>query len=173
MNLNKTAAISCILILVGAAYASVTERPLEFLYGEWAGTGKTSGLASEITLTWQLTLGGRFTTIQLHNRMSDERGQQFVFEGIGYYQADDEHHFSGVWVDSRGDIHPLTAALEGQSLLATWGTEETELGRSVYRLRPDGDLEVTDSVMNEEGEWRVFGQHILERISVGPKHAGR
>jgi hypothetical protein len=38
-----------------------------------------------------------------------------------------------------------------------WGTEDTERGRTSYRLTATG-LEVTDEVMTEEGGWRVFGR---------------
>jgi hypothetical protein len=49
-------------------------------------------------------------------------------------------------------------------LTAHWGNEETETGRSQYRLLDDGTLEAIDSVMNDAGEWQEFGHAILARI---------
>ncbi len=45
----------------------------------------------------------------------------------------------------------------------TWGSAETERGRTVYRLRDDGRLEVVDSVMTGDGGAREFARHVLSR----------
>jgi hypothetical protein len=98
--------------------------------------------------------------------MSGGEGQQFLFEGIAYYQLAgdaDEDSLKGVWVDNRGDILPLRATLASGVLTAHWGSEESELGRSQYRLLDDGTLEAVDSVMDAAGEWRNFGHAILSR----------
>ncbi len=45
-----------------------------------------------------------------------------------------------------------------RTLTAEWGSAETERGRTVYRLLPDGRLEVTDHAGG-----RDFAVHTLSR----------
>jgi hypothetical protein len=165
--MKKAATFFCILCGLFISVCATAEHPLEYLHGSWEGSGRTSGMASSVRFTWGPALGGKYTTLQIHNRMSGSEGQQFLFEGIAYYQlagdADDDS-LEGVWVDNRGDILPLRATLASGVLTAHWGNEETETGRSQYRLLDDGTLEAIDSVMNDAGEWQEFGHAILARI---------
>jgi hypothetical protein len=164
--MKKAATFFCILCGLFISISATAEHPLEYLHGTWEGTGRTSGMVSSVRFTWGPALGGQYTTLQIHNTMSGSDGQPFLFEGIAYYQpAGDanEKSLKGVWVDNRGDILPLQATLEPGVLTAHWGNDETELGRSQYRLLDDGTLEAIDSVMNDAGEWREFGHAILSR----------
>ena len=43
-------------------------------------------------------------------------------------------------------------------LTADWGSAETERGRTIYRLLPDGRLEVTDNAGGRE-----FARHVMSR----------
>ncbi len=155
----------CTLSLYGSVgvQAAGAQDPLAFLHGQWIGEGTTSGFLASQALTWKPALQGRFTALELHNTMSNEAGESFVFEGVAYYSATEAQEFTGIWVDSQGNIHPLKAVLKDTVLLADWGSEETELGRSEYRLLPDERLEVVDSIRNKEGEWKEFGRAVLER----------
>ncbi len=163
--MRLTTLIYCVLIGSLAALNAHAQHPLAFLHGDWEGPGKTSGLIASIRYTWKPALNGKYTTLQLHNRMTGEDGKEIVFEGIGYYQASDNQTLTGVWIDSQGDILPLHATLEGHTLTVTWGTKETKKGRSVYRQLPDGKLEAVNSIEDEQGEWREFGRAILSRTN--------
>jgi hypothetical protein len=44
-----------------------------------------------------------------------------------------------------------------------WGTADTELGRSSYRVTEAG-LDVTDEVQGPDGTWRTFGRSMLNRL---------
>ena len=110
-----------------------------------------------------LTLYGQYTTLQLHNRMTGEDGQTFVFEGTGYYQSANENALTGVWIDSQGNILPLHATIDDLTLVVIWGNEESKLGRSVYRLLPGGELEAVNSIKGQAGEWEEFGRAVLKR----------
>ncbi|HEY7741108.1 MAG TPA: hypothetical protein VIB01_10895, partial [Steroidobacteraceae bacterium] len=69
----------------------------------------------------------------------------------------------GTWLDSRGITQQIAGGLdESGALVIQWGSEETERGRSTYRLVEDA-LEITDEVVGEDGNWRVFGQTRLTR----------
>ena len=166
--MRKLTLICCVLIVGLTASHAFAQHPLTFLHGDWDGPGKTSGLIASIRFTWKPAFGGQYTVLQLHNRMTGEDGQEFVFEGIGYYLAAEEQTLTGVWIDSQGNILPLQATLEGQTLTAMWGTQETKLGRSVYRLLPDGKLEAVNSISDENGEWQEFGRAVLSRTNSTP-----
>lgn len=156
--------LTCLL----AAANSAAEHPMEFLHGTWEGTGQTSGMASSIRYTFAPALGGRYTSLQLDNQMSAADGREFRFEGVGYYLPDTESSdqaMVGVWLDSSGDIHPLRATLENGLLTVLWGSEDTEQGRSLYRLLEDGTLESKDAFLADDGEWREFSHTILSRTS--------
>jgi len=158
-----TLLVFCAGLLAPGAYA---QHPLDYLHGTWEGSGKTSGMASSVRFTWGPALGGRYTSLQIHNRMSGDDGVEYLFEGIGYYQPSggpEDLILTGVWLDSQGHILSLRATLEDRTLIAHWGTEATKQGRSVYRLWSDGTLEAVDSIRNDAGEWLEFGHAILVR----------
>jgi len=150
------------LFLSGMMAASDATSPLAGFFGEWAGPGKMFGREVSVSLSWTPALSGRFSRIHLFYRSHDD-DQRFEFEGIGYYRADDEPGFAGTWLDSQGNIHPLMAQLQDETLTTSWGTAATELGQSVYRLLENGHLEVIDSVRNKNGDWQEFGRSVLNR----------
>jgi hypothetical protein len=84
--MKKAATFFCILCGLFISVCATAEHPLEYLHGSWEGSGRTSGMASSVRFTWGPALGGKYTTLQIHNRMSGSEGQQFLFEGIAYYQ---------------------------------------------------------------------------------------
>lgn len=161
--MKKIMVICCVLISGLAALSADATHPLAFLYGDWEGEGKTSGLVASIRHTWKSALNGQYTTLQLHNRMTGEDGQSFVFEGTGYYQSANENALTGVWIDSQGNILPLHATIDDLTLVVIWGNEESKLGRSVYRLLPGGELEAVNSIKGQAGEWEEFGRAVLKR----------
>jgi len=136
------------------------EHPLSFLLGEWCGEGETNGAPSSQRMSWDSVLGGKFVRIHLHNRIGNP-GRQLELEGVGYYRQTSDGRLSGTWADSLGYIHPISAELRGQDLDATWGSAQTKLGRSVYRLA-GGELVVEDYVRKGD-DWARFGRAALRR----------
>lgn len=67
------------------------------------------------------------------------------------------------WFDSSGLTRPIEATVEAASLVAAWGTPETEVGETTYRLVSDRALEVVDRVRGTDGTWRTFGRSTLSR----------
>ncbi len=161
--MTKLMAIFGVLVTGFAATSANAQLPLSFLHGDWEGQGTTSGLAASIRHTWQSALNGQFTTLHLSNRMVGNDGQVFEFAGVGYYKVAAEDTVSGVWVDTQGLIRPLRGSLDNLTLTIIWGTEETELGRSVYRVSSADELEAVNSVRNESGDWQEFGRAVLKR----------
>lgn len=149
----------CGLLFSSLLAASQTSSPLAGFLGEWNGLGKMFERETAVNLSWAPTLDGKFTRISVVYQSRDDN-QPFRFEGVGYYRADGTG-FSGTWFDSQGNMHPLTARLQDETLTTSWGSASTELGQSVYRLLENGSLEVIDSVQNEAGDWREFARVVL------------
>jgi hypothetical protein len=47
--------------------------------------------------------------------------------------------------------------------VAAWGTAETEVGETTYRLTAPDRTEVVDRVKSKDGTWREFGRCTLSR----------
>jgi hypothetical protein len=60
-------------------------------------------------------------------------------------------------------IRPIDARRVDESVVAKWGTPETELGETTYRLMPDGSMEIIDRVQGKDGSWRDFGRVVVRR----------
>jgi hypothetical protein len=95
--------------------------------------------------------------------MQSPAGQVRIFEGHAYYQAMADNKFEAKWFDSRGESFPIKAQIEGDALVAFWGTTEKEQGKSVYRLLEPAKVEVVDLVLQKDGTFREFGRFVLTR----------
>jgi hypothetical protein len=143
------AALLLVCAMAGPALASDGPSALAWLEGRWRGTGTMFGNASEAVLEIRPALNGRFI------EFSYRAGR---FEGRAFYRPVADGRWQATWFDNRGVTFPIAAVLAGQALTSDWGSEETERGRTIYRLLPDGRLELTDSAGG-----RVFASHILSR----------
>jgi hypothetical protein len=86
-----------------------------------------------------------------------------LFEGHAYYQALAGGGYRGTWMDNSGAIRPIVARREGEAMIAEWGTPETEVGETTYRLLGQDRMEVLDRVRQKDGSWRDFGRATLVR----------
>ncbi|HYD13521.1 MAG TPA: hypothetical protein VEC11_11810 [Allosphingosinicella sp.] len=137
------------LVLAAAQAPAPNLAELAWLQGSWRGAGTMFGRPSEARLEVRPALGGRF--LELSWRAGS-------FEGRAFYRPVGEGHWTAAWFDNRGISFPIAAVATGRSFTADWGSAETEQGRTVYRLLPDGRLQVTD---NAGG--RDFASHVLTR----------
>jgi len=151
-------------IAAGAATGEgAAARALAAIAGEWQGEGTTSGMVSKQRLHWEPVLDGRFTRLTLDNRMTTPDGKEWHFQAQAFYRVLPDGTIAGTWFDSRGYTFPLKGiADEAGTLTIDWGSDETERGRSSYRIA-DGKLEVTDEVQEKDGTLRAFGRSTLER----------
>ncbi len=133
---------------------------LDRFAGAWAGPGTLHGSKANLELRVDRALGGRFVRLQHQNRV-EMPGRTMAFEGLAFYRAAGAG-FAATWFDSFGHVYSVTAALDGDTLRAEWGTPDTEQGLSVYRLSAPGTLEVTDSV-KRAGTLQEFGRATLTR----------
>lgn len=157
----------CTLLFAGPLAASADEAGTRGFFaalaGEWQGKGETLGMASVQQARWEPALGAAFFRFAFDNRMTAADGRETRFRAEAFYRVDKDGAVTGTWLDSRGVTQQIAGGLdESGALVIQWGSEETERGRSTYRLVEDA-LEITDEVVGEDGNWRVFGQTRLTR----------
>ena len=149
-----------LLAIVLAVAVQATPDPLlGRMAGQWAGEGTVLKMPAKVQLTWEWTLDGQFLRLTFINQMGPSRR----FEGHAYYRVVGDGRYRGTWFDNSGMIRPIDASRVGDSLVAKWGTAETELGETTYRLMTDGSMEVIDRVQGQDGSWRDFGHVIVRR----------
>jgi len=150
-----------LLAFAVAALLQTTPDPLLARFaGQWSGEGTVLEMPATVRLTWEWTLDGRFLRLTFVNQMGPSRR----FEGHAYYRALGDGRYRGMWFDNSGMIRPIEASREGDSLIAKWGTADTELGETTYRLMDDA-MEIVDRVRGKDGSWRDFGRVVVRRQS--------
>jgi hypothetical protein len=152
------------LLLLAVLLGQPAGAPASFLdrlAGRWTGDGTVLSLPSQVEMSWEWTLDKQFLRLTFVNRMGPSRR----FEGPAYYRAVSAGRYRGSWFDNSGAIRPIVAVQDGEAMVSTWGTPETEVGETTYRLMPDGAMEVRDRVRAKDGQWRPFGSLTLRRVS--------
>lgn len=143
----------------GRAAATAT---LERLAGAWTGSGTILGQPSTVEMQWTPVLDGRFVRLTFTSHIGPPPKTQH-FEGHAYYEVRPDGRVRATWFDSSGLTRPIDATVDATSLVAAWGTPDTEVGETTYRLVSDRALEVVDRVRGKDGTWRTFGQSTLSR----------
>ncbi len=154
-----------LLSLIPSQATSQNNQFLSRLDGSWQGDGKAFGMAANLQIKWEWVLNKKFLRLTLRNEMSTASGQKQTFEGQAYYQAAAGDKYEAHWFDSRGVTFPIKAHVEGDALVAMWGSPDKEEGKSTYRLIDDSTLEVVDTVKQKDGTWREFGRATLKRVT--------
>jgi len=156
-----------LLLLTPSQATSQSNQFFARLEGSWQGEGKAFGMGARLQIKWEWVLEKKFLRLTLRNEMSTPNGQKQTFEGQAYYQSSAGDKSDAHWFDSRGVTFPIKAHVEGDALVALWGSPDKEEGKSTYRLIDDGTLEVVDTVKQKDGTWREFGRATLKRFQVG------
>jgi hypothetical protein len=131
------------------------------LEGQWQGTGKAFGMPAEIIMNWEKILANKFMKITYKMNMTAKDGSIQVFEGTAFYKETQKNEYVATWFDSGGEMHPIKAISDANSLTAIWGTPETKLGKTIYRFLSDTQVEITDFIQTKNGEWRQFNKNIV------------
>ena len=156
--------LSLLLLLLVPAHASSQEdKFLQRLQGDWEGEGQAFGGPARLRVKWEWVLENKFLRLSLKSEMSAADGAKRLFEGQAYYRPDGADKYVAHWFDSRGVTFPIKAKLDGSTLVAWWGSPETEEGKSTYQLIDDTTMEVVDSVKQKDGTFREFGRAKLNR----------
>jgi hypothetical protein len=164
-----SAALRVLVLWVAALQVAVAEETaaaqlVAALAGNWQGAGEVRGMPSKQEMRWESVLDGRFLRLSFDNRMTAPDGKEWRFQADAYYRIQADGTIAGTWFDSRGVSFPLEGTAEpGGAMTILWGTADTELGRSSYRITEAG-LDVTDEVQGPDGTWRTFGRSMLNRL---------
>jgi len=153
-----------LLVLVPVQSSSQDDRFLKRLQGDWEGEGQAFGGPARLRIKWEWVLDNKFLRLSLKSEMSAANEKSRVFEGQAYYRPDGGDKYIAHWFDSRGVTFPIKAQLDRDTLVAWWGSAETEEGKSTYQLIDDSTLEVVDSVKQKDGTFREFAKARLKRI---------
>lgn len=152
-----------LLVLLIPVVASSQDKFLKRLQGDWEGNGTAMGGAAHLRIKWEWVLDNKFLRLTLTSDMTAPNGARRAFEGQAYYRSNGVDKYVAHWFDSRGVNFPIRAELDGNTLVAWWGSAETEEGRSTYQLMDETTMEVVDSVKLKDGTFREFGRAKLKR----------
>lgn len=135
---------------------------LDKFSGEWSADGKAFGMPAKVSMKWEPALEGKFMKLSYDMEMKTKEGATQVFHGVAFYKPLEDGTFKATWVDSSGDMHPIVATVERQTLTSVWGTPETKLGRTRYTLLDENRVEIVDEI-NRKGEWKEFNRNTVVR----------
>lgn len=140
------------------------ERVIGFeqLQGHWAGVGEFRGRPARMQLEWSQALDAAFTRLRIS--IADPEGDGGArFEGEALYRRTADGVVAS-WFDSTGNAYPVSARIERDCLVASWGADGTgATGRSSY-CRSEDTLTVTDEIASAAtGQWSTFGRYELRR----------
>jgi hypothetical protein len=123
-------------------------------HGEWTGEGMAFGKPATATLAIGPAPEGDATTLAY--RLSIEGTPPVTYSAEAIYRVGDKGRVSGSWTDSYGRSRPIGGRVGVREWNNNWGSADVEIGRSTYRLEDPDLLVVSDSVLQEDGSWRVF-----------------
>lgn len=159
------AALMLTTLAPGAAQTSsdtAATTLLARLTGAWTGTGTILGQAATVEMEWTPVLDDRFMRLTFTSHIGPAPATRH-FEGHAYYEVRPEGRLRATWFDSSGLTRPIEGVADATTLVSAWGSPETELGETTYRLVSDRQMEVVDRVQRQDGTWREFGRSTLSR----------
>lgn len=145
---------------------TATQPSLNFmqkLEGNWSAFGKAFNMPAEISMSWATALNEKFYHLTYRMVMTGQDSSTQTFEGTAYYQVKTDTELVAAWFDSGGEMHPIKATVDRESLTAIWGTSDTKLGKTIYRFIDDNTIEITDFIQNKKGEWKQFNRNEVKR----------
>lgn len=136
------------------APAAPAETPsLAAWHGRWAGEGQAFGKPATATLEIAPREQGATT---LAYRLSVAGTPPMRYSADATYALDAKGRVRGQWADNYGRTRPVSGGVSGATWWMQWGSADVEIGRSTYVLEDSGMLTVSDSILENDGGWRVF-----------------
>ncbi len=137
-----------------APAAPAAEAPsLAAWHGSWAGKGEAFGKPATATL--DIAPGaGEATTLAYRLRIAGT--PPIAYSAEATYAFDTKGRVRGKWTDSYGGTRAVAGGVNAAKWWTHWGSADVEIGRSTYVLEADGRLVVSDSILQDDGSWRIF-----------------
>ena len=139
--------------LVAPAAPTVEAPSLAAWHGSWAGDGEAFGKPATATLAIAPGEGG---TTTLAYRLVIAGTRRVVYSAEATYAFDAKGRVRGKWTDSTGRTRAVAGGVNAAKWWTHWGSADVEIGRSTYALEAGGRLVVSDSILQDDGSWRVF-----------------
>lgn len=117
--------------------------------GSWKGSGTLMGSEANFYMKWTWELDGNFLKLEFQNKRTSPSGQELVLDAHAYYQSINDSVVEGTWFDSRGVTFPVRGVLKGSTFTVTWGSPETEQGKTIYVLDSVTEIAVTDYFLRD------------------------
>ncbi|GJL96534.1 MAG: hypothetical protein DHS20C06_03510 [Hyphobacterium sp.] len=158
--------LSAALLFLGSASTALACEPsssplYEALEGDWRSDGNAFGQPATSRMSWSARMDECYWQLEYIIETNPDTDSANVFLGRGVHMSEDEVVF-GQWIDNRGDMHDLDGSIRDTELLVYWGEPADTLGRSRYRVLEDGNIQVTDWILREDG-WRQFNDNVFVR----------
>jgi len=157
------AAVFQLMIPSVATASEKADATLADFVGDWQSNGVTFGQPAHSMLRWHPALNDKFMRVDYEIKSADKPDAPTMFKGLGFYQISDGASLKAFWADSSGDLHPISAKINGRTLVSTWGVAGGKLGRTHYELNAAGQIEVTDWLLRNDG-WRQFNHNVFSRL---------
>lgn len=142
------------LLAPPAPAAAPAEAPsLAAWHGDWVGEGEAFGKPATATLV--ITPGAEGAT-RLAYELTIAGSPPVRYAAEASYTLDAKGRVRGSWTDSYGRTRPVAGGVTGTIWWTHWGSADVEIGRSIYALGEAGTLTVSDSILQQDGSWRVF-----------------
>lgn len=137
-----------------AVVAAPAVPSLSAWHGEWSGEGTAFGRPATATLTIGPSPDGEATALAY--RLNVAGAPPIVYSAEADYRVDAQGRVTGSWTDNHGRIRAIGGHVTGQNWINHWGSADVDIGRSIYRLDAPERMTVSDSVLQDDGGWRVF-----------------
>lgn len=147
-----------LLLFINTATA---QQSADNLIGTWTGSGKLFGQDATFSMKWEKALGGKFIRLNFQNNFT-QNGRKSTMDAEAMYKPLSDSSFEGTWFDSRGVVFPLKANFSNNTLTTEWGNEATEKGKTVYLIKSNSEIEVTDFVLRN-GQLQQFGKTLYKK----------
>lgn len=143
-----------VVAAIVASTAPAAEAPsLAAWHGNWAGEGEAFGKPATATLDIALGEGG---ATRLVYRLHIAGTPPVAYSAEANYAFDAKGRVRGKWTDSYGRTRAVLGGANAAKWWTHWGSADVEIGRSTYVLEEGGRLVVSDSILQDDGSWRVF-----------------
>lgn len=139
--------------LVAPAAPAAEAPSLSAWHGNWSGAGEAFGKPATATLDIAPGEDGATT---LAYRLSIAGTPSVAYSAEASYAFDAKGRLRGKWSDSTGRTRAVVGGVDAAKWWTHWGSADVEIGRSTYVLEESGRLVVSDSILQDDGSWRIF-----------------
>ena len=153
--------MAALLAIAAPAAAEDPAPSLAAWHGTWAGEGTAFGKAATATLVIGPAPDGSATLLAYRLAVPGMPPIAYAAEAI--YRVDAKGRVRGSWTDNSGRPRPIGGRIAGSEWHNLWGSADVEIGRSTYVLEAPDRMIVTDSVLKDDGSWRVFATLRFQR----------